>query len=120
VERQAGEFAGYRFSHAPHLLAAKLDCSSCHRPHPERAPGEVVRFGQDGCMPCHHRSSRVEAPECASCHGDVRAHTVSSWRGEFSHKAHQEAGAECGMCHQPRNGDPRTQKATCLQCHVEG
>ncbi len=120
VEKQQGVFAGLQFPHGPHLAAARLDCATCHRPHPERAPGEVVRFGKDGCMPCHHRSAEMDAPSCFRCHGDVTARTVASFRGEFSHKAHLEAGLECAGCHTPRNGDPRPDKSVCAQCHEGG
>jgi predicted CXXCH cytochrome family protein len=117
IERQSGSFAGRSYSHAPHLIAAKLECSACHRPHAERAPGEVVKFGAAGCVPCHHAGATVEAPRCIGCHGDVTAKTVQSFRGEFSHKGHLEQGLECGTCHQPKNGDPRPAKAACAQCH---
>jgi predicted CXXCH cytochrome family protein len=119
IERQAGTFAGRAYAHAPHL-AAKLDCSTCHRPHQERAPGEIVKFGANGCVPCHHPTAAVEAPKCMACHGDVTARTVTSFRGEFSHKGHLEQGLECGTCHQPKNGDPRPAKETCAQCHEGG
>jgi predicted CXXCH cytochrome family protein len=120
VENQSGRFADRVFPHGPHVTAAKLECTTCHRPHAERAPGEVVRFGKNGCMPCHHRSAEVDAPACLKCHGDVTGRTVASFRGEFSHKSHLEAGLECGTCHTPRNGDPRPEKATCAQCHEGG
>ena len=40
VENQSGTFAGKAFPHGPHVVRAKLECSACHRPHAERAPGE--------------------------------------------------------------------------------
>jgi hypothetical protein len=117
VERQTGRFAGRSFPHATHLLTARLDCETCHRPHDQRAPGEVVRFGAHGCVPCHHRQAEVSAPACMKCHGDVTTRTLPSFRGEFSHQSHLEAGLECGTCHQPKNGDPKPAKAACAQCH---
>jgi predicted CXXCH cytochrome family protein len=120
IEKQSGSFGGRSYAHGPHLIAAKLECSACHRPHAERAPGEVVKFGASGCVPCHHAGATVEAPRCMGCHGDVTAKTVQSFRGEFSHKGHLEQGLECGTCHQPKNGDPRPAKATCAQCHEGG
>jgi predicted CXXCH cytochrome family protein len=119
VEHQSGKFAGHAFPHAPHLQAAQLPCLACHRPHEERAPGEVVRFGPDGCMPCHHQSAQVTAPLCAKCHADVTRRTVRSFRGEFSHKAHLDTGLECEGCHQVKNGDPRPQKSACQSCHAD-
>jgi predicted CXXCH cytochrome family protein len=120
VEQQAGAFAGRRFAHAPHLLRARLECASCHRPHDERAPGEVVRFGKDGCLPCHHQQPQASAAACAKCHGDVTTRTLTSFRGEFSHKAHLESGLECASCHPKAGGDPRPSRSTCAQCHTEG
>jgi nitrate/TMAO reductase-like tetraheme cytochrome c subunit len=117
IERQAGTFAGRAFSHRPHLGPGNLACASCHRPHEERAPGEVVRFGETGCLPCHHPGPEVDAPKCAKCHGDITAHTVPSFRGEFSHKAHLETGVECSGCHKITAGDPRPEKSACAQCH---
>jgi predicted CXXCH cytochrome family protein len=120
IEKQSGTFAGRAYSHGPHLIAAKLECAACHRPHAERAPGEVVKFGAAGCVPCHHQAAEVSLPRCASCHGDVTAKTVTSFRGEFSHKGHLEQGLECDTCHQPKNGDPRPAKQVCAQCHEGG
>ena len=119
VERYVGTFAGHRFAHGPHLAEARLECVTCHRPHAERAPGEVVRFGPEGCLPCHHTASEVKGTECARCHGDITKLTVPSFRGEFSHRAHVDTGAECSLCHQPKNGDPRPDRAVCANCHAE-
>ncbi len=120
IEHQSGRFAEREFSHGPHLEAAKLECAACHRPHGERAPGEVVRFGATGCMSCHHTSAEVDATACTKCHGDVTGRTVTSFRGEFSHKGHLENGLECGSCHVIKNGDPRPEKGSCAQCHEAG
>ncbi|HEY6865786.1 MAG TPA: cytochrome c3 family protein, partial [Candidatus Eisenbacteria bacterium] len=64
-------------------------------------------------------SAQIRREVCAPCHGDVTRLTVRSFRGEFSHQAHVETGAECGLCHQPRNGDPRPDRAVCANCHTE-
>jgi predicted CXXCH cytochrome family protein len=120
VERQAGTFEGHRFDHGPHLTQGRLDCSSCHRPHAERAPGEIVKFGERGCVPCHHPRTAAEAPACIKCHGDITKRTVTSFRGEFSHQAHLEMGLECATCHTGSAGDPRPERSTCQQCHVDG
>jgi len=120
IERQRGTFEGRAYAHGPHLTSGGLDCATCHRPHEDRAPGEVVRFGKEGCLTCHHRGAQVDAPACMRCHGDVTARTVTSFRGEFSHKLHLEQGLECGSCHQPQGGDPRPAKETCAQCHEGG
>ena len=118
IEKQSGTFGGLAYSHGPHLLRANLECATCHRPHAERAPGEVVRFGAADCAPCHHRATPGSNLVCARCHGDIRSRTVQSFRGEFSHKAHLEQGLDCTTCHDTKSGDPRPQKAACEQCHV--
>jgi predicted CXXCH cytochrome family protein len=117
MEKQSGTFRGHPFPHGPHLVTAKLGCDSCHRPHAERAPGEIVRFGPEGCMSCHHRAPQVSKDVCGRCHGDVTARTFPSYRGEFSHKQHLEVGVECKDCHSTAAGDPRTQRKACQQCH---
>ena len=119
IERQAGRFGTHAFSHAPHLADAKLDCAACHRPHAERAPGEVVRFAAAGCVPCHHGPQSATDLACVKCHGDPAQLKVMSYRGEFSHAAHLEQGLECSTCHAMKNGDPRPPKSACEQCHGE-
>jgi len=120
IDAQEGTFAGRTFRHRPHFQTAKLACQECHRPHAERAPGEVVRFGATGCVPCHHRQKAVEADACKGCHGDVTQRTVTSFRGEFSHRAHLENGLECQTCHTAGTGDPRPARSTCEDCHADG
>jgi predicted CXXCH cytochrome family protein len=117
IERQRGRFASREFAHDPHVTRGQLDCVTCHRPHDERAPGEIVRFGAAGCVPCHHKQATVEAPACMTCHGDVTQRTVTSFRGEFSHQAHVAQGLECASCHTAGTVDPRPAKAVCAQCH---
>ncbi len=118
IEDQRGSFAGLAYAHQPHVTKAGLACESCHRPHAERAPGEVVRFGADGCRSCHHRNAKaVSEAACGTCHGDVKAKTYTSFRGEFSHTQHLEAGMECATCHVLASGDPRPQKSACQECH---
>lgn len=118
VEQQRGAFAGQPFSHQPHLTRAGLACESCHRPHAERAPGEVVRFGPDGCRSCHHKPAMsVNEATCGRCHGDVKAKTFASFRGEFSHTQHLDADLGCANCHKLAGGDPRPQKSACKECH---
>ena len=119
IERQNGTFAGRAFAHGPHLMNARLACTQCHRPHAERAPGEVVKFGSAGCVPCHHQQAEVNAAFCMKCHGDVTQRTIKSYRGEFAHSSHLEQGLECGTCHKAGTGDPRPAKAVCQQCHAE-
>lgn len=121
VEKQAGTFEGAAFAHGPHLGAAKLECAACHRPHAERAPGEVVKFGRGGCVPCHHprEAAAMDGAACAKCHAGALERTLPSARGEFSHKAHLELGAECATCHTMQGGNPRPPKSACTQCHAD-
>jgi predicted CXXCH cytochrome family protein len=118
IEQQTGSFGGQSFSHQPHVAKAGLGCENCHRPHAERAPAEVVRFGADGCRSCHHGATlSVNEATCGTCHGDVKARTVTSFRGEFSHTQHLEAELECATCHSLAKGDPRPEKNVCKDCH---
>jgi predicted CXXCH cytochrome family protein len=120
IEAQSGMFGSRHFSHQPHVARARLDCAECHRPHEQRAPGEVVKFGPAGCLPCHHRGPAASEAACRKCHGDVRTRTITSFRGEFSHAAHLEQGLGCSNCHGAAGGsDPRPPKAVCAQCHAE-
>lgn len=79
-----------------------------------------MRFSPDGCMPCHHRKATPAVALCGKCHGDVTARTVTSFRGEFSHKAHLDQGLECMSCHDTSAGDPRPARTVCAQCHEGG
>jgi nitrate/TMAO reductase-like tetraheme cytochrome c subunit len=118
IEKQSGRFGERAFAHAPHVVSAQLACQTCHRPHAERAPGEVVRYGSEGCTSCHHRALPAASPQaCGRCHGDVTAHTYPSFRGEFSHRQHLDAGLECTSCHGSSANDPRPRKSQCMQCH---
>jgi hypothetical protein len=119
VEAQRGPWQGRAFDHGPHLLRAGLECSDCHRTHEERAPGEVVRFGPEGCIPCHHQQTAAAGGACQQCHRDLSARTVKSFRGDFSHQAHLEMELQCGDCHSPGRGQLRPTKAACAQCHQE-
>jgi nitrate/TMAO reductase-like tetraheme cytochrome c subunit len=120
IENQSADFSGRKFSHAPHLVKAGLDCQKCHRPHAERPAVEVVRFGPEGCTSCHHQSLKSAGFDaCARCHGDVTRGTYPSYRGEFSHKQHLSVGLECKSCHAIQTGDPRPWKSSCTECHEE-
>lgn len=121
IESQAGTFAGKRFAHGPHLGPGGLECSKCHRTHDERAEGEVVRFGPEGCMSCHHQptATPVAAAACQTCHGDITKGSVMSARGKFSHSQHLENGLECKSCHSLEKGDPVPPKTACTDCHED-
>ena len=119
VEAQHGTWQGKAFDHGPHLLRAKLECDACHRTHEERGPGEVVRFGPGGCIPCHHRKTADAGGSCLQCHADVKQRTVRSFRGDFSHEAHLAMDLECKACHDPAAGQLRPAKSACAQCHED-
>jgi predicted CXXCH cytochrome family protein len=119
IEAQHGIWQERSFDHGPHLLKAKLDCASCHRPHEQRAPGEVVRFGVAGCIPCHHRQTAAAGGACLQCHRDVTTHIVTSFRGGFSHQAHLAMQLECATCHDPARGQLLPTRTACAQCHTD-
>lgn len=119
IEDQRGALFGRAFAHAPHVVGAKIDCEACHRPHAERAPGEVVRFDAAGCESCHHKDAGA-ASGCLSCHAGIKGRTVASPRGPFDHALHIEsAGLACADCHEVRKGGPaRLKTETCATCHA--
>jgi len=116
IEGVGGAIFGRPFSHGPHLVTAKLDCAACHRPHEERAKGEVVRFGEPGCERCHHRDLGAG---CLGCHGGIKEGTVPSFKGEFTHALHtDELELECAGCHTLTPGGPvALEKEACAACH---
>ena len=116
IESQAGEIFGRRFRHEPHVARAKVDCSSCHRPHEERPKDEVVRFDAGGCESCHHADPKAE---CLTCHAGIREAKVPSPLGEFDHTLHLDgAGQACLDCHELAPGTaPRLRDDRCSECH---
>jgi nitrate/TMAO reductase-like tetraheme cytochrome c subunit len=116
IDAQQGTIFGREFRHEPHILKAKLRCESCHRPHEERAQGEIVRYDASGCEGCHH--SRPEA-NCLDCHSAIRTKTIKVARGDFSHAFHlDEAEQTCADCHDLSPGHPpRIKEETCAGCH---
>jgi nitrate/TMAO reductase-like tetraheme cytochrome c subunit len=118
IESGHGSIFGRDYRHEPHVLRAKIDCILCHRPHAERARGEVVRFDASGCEACHHGDAKAD---CLSCHAGIRERKVRSFRGEFDHAFHlDEAGQSCADCHEVRAGQgARLKKDTCASCHAE-
>ncbi|HEU4402911.1 MAG TPA: cytochrome c3 family protein, partial [Candidatus Polarisedimenticolia bacterium] len=117
IETQRGAIFGRGYRHEPHVLRARLDCAVCHRPHAERAEGEVVRFDAAGCAACHHREAKAD---CLSCHAAIRQRKVRSFRGDFDHAFHlDEAGQTCADCHDLVPGRPvRLKQETCATCHT--
>jgi hypothetical protein len=117
IEDQAGSIYGKRYAHGPHVIDAKLECKVCHRTHQEKPAGEVVRYGAEGCVSCHHKPPLAN---CASCHSDVKAKIVKSFRGDFDHKLHiEDAEKTCADCHDVSGPTPVLKKAVCAECHDE-
>ncbi len=118
IESRNGMIFGRSYRHEPHVLRARLDCLACHRPHEERAKGEVVRFDAAGCESCHHKDAKVD---CLACHASIRGRKVASFRGEFDHAFHlDEAGQTCADCHDRPPGQPVVlKKETCAACHED-
>ncbi len=116
IERRKGTIFGRNYSHEPHVLRARLDCLACHRPHAERARGEIVFFAAAGCESCHHKDAGAS---CLACHASIRGRKVASFRGEFDHAFHlDEAGQTCADCHDLTPGKPVVlKKETCASCH---
>ena len=118
IESQRGSiFDNKPFPHENHVIAAKLNCAVCHRTHAERAKGEIVRFDQTGCISCHHKPP---VQDCATCHADVKQHTVKSFRGDFDHKMHiEDADKTCVDCHDVTATPPLLKKQACTECHED-
>jgi hypothetical protein len=118
IEGRKGTIFGRNYSHEPHVLRARLDCLACHRPHEERAKGEIVFYEAPGCESCHHKDAKAS---CLACHASIRGRKVKSFRGEFDHAFHlDEAGQTCADCHDLAPGKPvLLKKETCAACHTD-
>ncbi len=121
IEDQRGTIFDRAFVHGPHVMKAQIECESCHRPHAERARGEVVRFDATGCEACHHKEA-ASASTCLGCHGAVTTRKVASFRGPFDHAVHIDAaGLGCTDCHEITAGGPvKLKRDTCATCHDNG
>jgi len=119
IEKQAGRFFRFGFSHQPHLESG-LDCETCHRPHEERSPKEVVRFGREGCADCHHASGQRSSSYCVRCHSDVLAKKVLYKDKQFDHSMHvKDLGLTCTDCHQEAGKITRSPHLKrCSNCHT--
>lgn len=131
IPQQAGDFAGVKFDHAPHVQRSGLTCSDCHTPLDDH--GKITLAGAASCQSCHHRA--VEPLNCASCHpgpGGAPTKIIPTSTGDFKHPVHRDAGLACAVCHQPPemsaaqlncNGCHvlhHRPKNTCLSCHRDG
>jgi len=117
IEDQRGTIFGKRFGHDAHVIEAKLECKVCHRTHQEKPAGEVLRFGPDGCVSCHHKPP-VQVQNCVACHAGVTARVVKSFRGDFDHKLHiEDAGKTCADCHDVSGTAAAVKRGACAECH---
>ncbi len=112
IQRQAIQGAGrFPFDHARHLVAAGLDCSTCHADEPHDAPLP----GAATCTSCHHPTDDPQA--CATCHADVAALRSQPVPGL---DALPMADVDCLMCHiSMEPGDERSSAhVSCELCHA--
>jgi hypothetical protein len=118
IEEERGTIFGRAFDHGPHVLDARLECETCHRPHAERPKEEIVRFTSDGCESCHHQGIGATT-DCLSCHRGITGRMVPSARGPFDHGLHLDAaGLTCDACHDAAPaGAVRLKKDACAACH---
>ena len=115
IQDQRGEAFGRPFAHARHVVDARVECKVCHRTHEEKPEGELLRFGSEGCVSCHHKPP---AANCAACHGDIKKRVVKSFRGEFDHAVHiDDAEKTCVDCHDLKLAKPGIKKQACVECH---
>lgn len=115
IQDQRGEIFGKPYAHSRHVVDAKIECKVCHRTHEEKTEGEVLRFGSEGCVSCHHKPP---VANCLSCHGEVKKKVVKSFRGDFDHAVHiDDAEKTCVDCHDLKQPMPGIKKAACLECH---
>src|SRR5262245_39223255 len=117
IADQHGTIFGRTFEHGPHVLEARLECATCHRPHEERTGDEIVRFATSGCESCHHKAIGA-ASGCLSCHASITRRKVPSPRGPFDHALHIEAaGLTCDTCHETGGEAVRLKSDACATCH---
>ncbi len=87
------------WSHAPYEAG---DCSICHQKNDRKAPGPLVKTGNDLCYSCHEEFQEI-------------------MRRKFEHPP---AADNCIHCHNPHNSPERKlliseQTAMCFECHPE-
>jgi len=115
IESQAGQVFGKPYSHARHVVDAKIECKSCHRSHDEKPAGEILRYDASGCVSCHHKPP---VAACITCHADIKKRKVQSFRGEFDHAVHiDDAEKTCVDCHDVKAPLPGIKKEACKECH---
>jgi hypothetical protein len=115
------------YSHKTHL-ALGLQCKNCHT-NPD--PGEMMGLpATKACMGCH-ATVKTESPAIQKLAQFAKDQKPVPWLRiyqipgyvYFSHRAHQEAGANCRTCHGPvAQRDVMTKEVevsmgACMDCH---
>ncbi len=115
IENQSATWNGRRFTHAPHLERAKLDCTFCHTSMEQH--GGTKLQSAAACNDCHH--TRTSGSSCSRCHsGGAGAPKglVAHQAGDFDHGRHTAAGLTCVTCH--AGASMSTANVDCMACHT--
>jgi len=116
-ETRSGTYAGKPFAHRPHVVDQQLACTTCHRPHEEREPSEVVSMPPQECAPCHH--APLVKTGCSHCHAGISSQTQMYQGKKFSHQYHlEEEELKCLDCH-TLQARPGIKPTACADCHEE-
>ncbi|HVN84508.1 MAG TPA: cytochrome c3 family protein [Candidatus Binatia bacterium] len=99
IEYQSGPAFDRQFAHQPHIMTARLRCTSCHGDQDHHG---TMKLTASDCTTCHERTKRsmagVTSEQCLTCH-TADLGTVSD-QVTFPHEKHIAAGLDCEMCHQ--------------------
>jgi nitrate/TMAO reductase-like tetraheme cytochrome c subunit len=105
VEYLATPAFGAEFPHAPHVVRARLRCTTCHG---DRERHGALELEDKDCAECHDRVMRpmagVSAEGCLECH--PAAVDAGSRAVAFPHERHIAAGLDCSLCHQGADAVP--------------
>ena len=125
---------GRKFDHVGHK---GVNCAVCHKP-AQRGVALSIPSGANAhatCFQCHTSSKPAAVSSCNACHQPGRLVRTSqnavSFRVNFSHARHSQAGLNCATCHSVRAGGTGKQvtkpqaamhfapvgKASCAACH---
>ncbi len=99
IELLSATAFGKAFSHTPHVVSARLRCTTCHGDLNDHG---TLKLQAADCARCHERISRpmvdVSGEQCLGCH-TAEIGQVSE-KVNFPHEKHIAAGLDCGMCHE--------------------
>jgi hypothetical protein len=114
IETESGAAFGKPFSHQTHVSNGQVLCEKCHRTHDEKEVGEVLRFGSQGCVSCHHQNA---AADCSQCHSQTMEAKIPSPLGDFEHAFHLEMVEGCADCHTGASPQFSVDLEVCSMCH---